>query len=302
MEIIHVCPGGCATGGPECIHEFVSELNKVHGVHARIWYWGAEDDPQPKEYAAYNCDYVTELPDGFDGVIIVPEIWANKVLDYPQCKRAIYWLGIDAYAGWTPESERGEFLQDDSIVHIAQSDYALNFLKQLGVKRIVKCTDMLNADFYADYEETERSNTVLYNPSKATPFMHELISACQGIDFKPIMNMTRAEVIDTMRHSKLYVDFGEFPGRERIPREASLCGCCLITSKIGSAAYDGDFLHDYKYDSKPEHLWAIIHKIRYVLDHYEECRKDFEPFRRLLMFDRDNLYKQVSDVVTELKR
>ena len=45
---------------------------------------------------------MTELPEGFDCTIIVPEIWANKVMDYPQCTRAIYWLGVDAFAGWTP--------------------------------------------------------------------------------------------------------------------------------------------------------------------------------------------------------
>ena len=301
MEILHVCPANCVTGGPECIHEFVSELNKIDGVHARIWYWDIKSDPpQPEEYAAYGCDYVTELPPDYDGVLIVPEIWANRILDYPQCTRVIYWLGVDAYAGWTPESERGRFLEDDDIIHIAQSEYALDFLKKLGVKHIVKCTDVLNADFYADYPEEERSDVVLYNPAKATPFMHELMAACYGIEFKAIRGMSRAEVIDTMRHSKLYVDFGEFPGRERIPREAALCGCCLITSKIGAADYDGDFYHSYKYDSKSGHIWAIVRKIRYVLDNYEECRKDFARIRMQLRKDRENLPKQVAEVVRVL--
>jgi len=288
MEILHVCPGDCATGGPEAIHEFVSELNKIDGVHARIWYWGGGSNPQPEEYKAYNCDFVTELPEGYNGVLIFPEIWANSALEHPQCTRAIYWLGCDAYAGWTPAAERGAFLQDENIIHIAQSEYAFDFLQQLGIKAL-KCTDMLNAEFYETYKEEERSNVVLYNPAKATPFMRELMAACDGIEFKPIQGMTRKQVIHTMWHSKLYLDFGEFPGRERIPREAVLCGCCIITSKIGSAAYYEDFAHSYKFDSKPEHIWAIVRKIRYVLDHYEECRKDFDYFRRMLREDRKDL-------------
>lgn len=301
MEILHVCPGNCTTGGPECIHAFVSELNKLSGVYARIWYWNVSGpDPQPDEYKRYGCEYVTEMPRDYDGVLIVPEIWANRVLDFPQCTRAVYWLGLDAYAGWN-RSEQGKILDDPDVIHIAQSAYAYSFLKLMGVKHLVMCTDYLNPDFYEEYQEEERGNTVLYNPAKATPFMHEIIAACPGIEWKPIQGMTRAEVIDVMRHSKLYVDFGEFPGRERMPREAALCGCCLITSKIGAAYYYMDFFHDYKFDSKPEHMWAIVRKIQYVLDHYEECRKDFNLFRILLNDDRKKMEKQCTDVVMALR-
>lgn len=301
MEILHLCPANCVTGGPEAIHEFVSQLNKIDGVHARICYCDIRSfPPQPEEYASYGCDYVTDLPEAYDGVLIVPEIWANRVLEYPQCKKAIYWLGVDAYASWTPESERGAFLQDENILHIAQSEYALDFLRKLGVRHTVKCTDMLNADFYEAYHEEERSDVVLFNPAKATPFMRELMDHCSGISFKPLQNMTRAEMIDTMRHSKLYVDFGEFPGRERIPREAALCGCCLITSKIGSADYYEDFAHDYKFDSKSGHIWAIVRKIRHVLDNYDECRKDFDNFRQVLKADRDDLGIHCAEVVEAL--
>lgn len=301
LEILVVCPARAVTGGPEALHAFVYELNQLKGVHARIWYWGAGNSVHgPPEYKSYHCEYVNELPEGFDGVLVVPEIWANSALDY-DCIRAIYWLGVDAYAKWTQRPERGKFLQDENIIHIAQSDYAFDFLRKLGVKRIVKHTDIVNADFYADYEEHKRCDAVLYNPAKATPFMHQLMSECHGIEFRPIAGMTRAEVIDTMRHSKLYVDFGEFPGRERIPREAALCGCCIITSKIGAAGYDGDFMHSYKFESKPGHIWAIENRIRYVLSHYEECRKDFDAFRNQLRSDADNVIRQAQEVVDEIQ-
>lgn len=302
IEILHVCPGNCATGGPECIHAFVSELNKIDGVHARIWYWDcASDDPCPDEYKAYGCEYVTEMPEGYDGALIVPEIWANEVLNYPQCTRVIYWLGVDAYAGWTPERERGAFLEDEDIIHIVQSEYAFDFLKKLGVKHLVKCGDIVNEEFYEDYEEMQRSDVVLYNPAKATPFFYAVMSQCSGIEFRPVTGMTRAEVIRAMRGSKLYVDFGEFPGRERIPREAVLSGCCIITSKIGSAGFDADFAHDYKYDSKDGHIWAIVRKIRHVLSNYEACRKDFDLFRYFLHIDRRHMKEECRDVIEEIQ-
>ena len=131
--------------------------------------------------------------------------------------------------------------------------------------------------------------------------MHRLMDECLYIKFKPITGMTREQVIDTMRHAKLYVDFGEFPGRERMPREAALCGCCLITSKIGASAYAGDFAHTYKFESKDSHIWAIAHKIRYVLANYSECRKDFDEFRNLLRSDRDNANEMQRGVVNEIQ-
>lgn len=301
MQILVISPGNVATGGTEALHSLASLLNKHDGIDARIWYWSGGESPKPEEFAAYECEYVTELPEGFDGVLVFPEIWANKALDYPQCTRAIWWLGIDAYAGWTAPAEQGDFLADDSIIHIAQSEYARDFLKKLGIKRILKCDDTVNADFYAEYDEIERGNVVLYNPAKATMFTQKVLAACPDITFKPIRGMTRAEVIDTMRHSKLYIDFGTFPGRERMPREAVLCGCCIITSKIGSAAYLKDFAHDYKYDMKGGHIWAIIRKIRHVLANYDECRKDFDLFRGSLRADIVRIPEQCNEIVREFK-
>lgn len=301
MEFIVVCPANCTTGGPEALHEFVHELNKVKDVYARIWYWDIKSyPPMPEEYRSYGCEYVTDLPRGYSGVLVVPEIWANRVTEYRDCIRAIYWLGLDAYAGWHGEGEQGAFLEDRGIIHIAQSEYAYDYLRKLKVRHLYKVTDKLNEDFYKPYDEQERDDVVLYNPAKATGFQRELMGKCAGIEFRPITGMTRSQVIEAMRHAKLYIDFGEFPGRERMPREAVLCGCCLITSKIGSADYLEDFRHFYKYDSKKSHIWMIVNKIRYVLGHYEECRNDFDRFRKDLVEDIGRVEWQTEILVNEI--
>ena len=297
MRILEACPGNAVTGGPEAIHQFISNLNKIDGIDAAVWYWNSNSsDPCPPEYKKYNCDYITELPPDYDGVLILPEIWAKHIHDYPARIRAIHWLGLDAYAMWTPVERRGDFLEDDEIFHLVQSEYARDLMSRLGVKHLYKIDDSLNDDFYAEYDEAPRSDTILYNPAKMTQFMEALMRSCQEFSWRPIAGMTRAQVIEAMRSSKLYVDFGEFPGRERIPREAVLCGCCIITSKIGSAAYDGDFAHRYKFESKPGHIWAIKRMIRYVLDNYDECRKDFDLFRIKLNEDKKKLIEQTMEI------
>ncbi len=296
-----VCPAHVATGGTEALHETVSELNKQRNVHARLWYWSIHGgDPVPDAFRGYGCGYVAELPKGYDGVVVVPEIWANEVLRFEGCKKAVYWLGVDAYASWTPPEKHGEFLKDDTILHIAQSEYARDFLEKLGVRRVMKLVDVLNADFYEEYEEAPRGDVVLYNPAKMTPFMHSLMKACSGVTFKPIQGMTREEVISTMRSSKLYLDFGAFPGRERIPREAVMCGCCIITSRIGSAGFFEDFPHSDKFESKTGHIWAIRRRIQYVLEHYDECRRDFGFFRASLIEDHRRLRRQCREIAEAL--
>ena len=52
----------------------------------------------------------------------------------------------------------------------------------------------------------------------------------------PIQNMTPVEVASLLGRSKVYIDFGAHPGRDRIPREAALCGCVVITGTQGSVA------------------------------------------------------------------
>ena len=302
IEILHACPANCATGGPEAIHSFVRDLNKCADVYARVLYWDVHDysDPCPDEYKPYGCEHVFDIPAGFDGVLIVPEIWANEVLNY-DCHRAIYWLGVDAYAGWTDVSERGAFLADPNILHIVQSEYAFDTLRKLGVIRIVKRTDTVNADFYGPHTEEPRNNVVLYNPAKATPFMRRLIASMPDIKFRPVTGMTRTQVIDTMRHAKLYVDFGEFPGRERMPREAALCGCCLVTSKTGAAGYPEDFDHPYKFESKDSHIWVISTVMRRMLEHYDAYRNHFAPLREQLIEDVTRVSDQTKEVVNEIQ-
>lgn len=53
-----------------------------------------------------------------------------------------------------------------------------------------------------------------------------------------------------MSKSKVYIDFGNHPGKDRIPREAAISGCIVITGKRGAAAFAEDVCipETYKFD------------------------------------------------------
>lgn len=299
MKILHLCPANCISGGPEGIHNFVRTLNNC-GADAKILYVGDSTDPQPEQYRKYACDYLTEFPADFHGVVIFPEVWANQVVDpkYKDCITAVNWQGVDVYDWHNPPRERGKFLKNKNTIHIANSEYAMCHLRSLGLNP-VKISDCLNDAFYQQFEQCERKDIVLYNPTpvKMTSFERIVISRCTtelGIKFEPLQNYDRDQLIDLMRHSKLYIDFGVFSGRERLPREAVMCGCCILTSHSGTAGYfeDNSIPDQYKIDD----LGEAITMIKRILKEYDCCRPDFDLYRKLLTADKTNYPNEVRNV------
>ena len=95
--------------------------------------------------------------------------------------------------------------------------------------------------------------------------------------------MNSSEIVDLMQKSKLYIDFGEFPGPERIPREAVLMGCNIITSTKGSAgANDIDVPIDrtLKIEAIDENINKIVSLIEDIINNYAKYYPMFNEYRR----------------------
>lgn len=297
MKIIHLCPSNIATGGTDGIHHLVSELNKC-GADACILYVGKSENPQPKEYEHYNCPFITEFPKDFDGVVIFPEIWGDKVVEpqYKNCKVVINWQGVDVYLWNTPVAKRYSFLKRKDCVHITNLEYGMVTLRNLGL-RPIKISDCVNDLFFDENtQEFNRKDVVLYNPMpvKLTKFQERVMGRCTtelGIKFLALEGYTQEELRDIFRHHKLYIDFGVFSGRERLPREAVLSGCCIITSRLGAAGYpeDNPILDMYKTND----IETAIKAIKYVLQNYELCKPNFNTYRDFLKKDRENFSIEV---------
>jgi hypothetical protein len=93
-----------------------------------------------------------------------------------------------------------------------------------------------------------RDIDVVYNPAKGIHYTNEIIRrAGQTLQIVPIgkglngqVRMTNHEVTNLLRRAKVYIDFGPHPGMDRLPREAALAGCIVITNRDGAAGYDVD--------------------------------------------------------------
>ena len=306
MNIYVACPHAYVTGGIELLHQLVHELNKHNCIEAKIWYVGTNiENPQPKEYDIYGNEYiVTDTPPS-GSTLVFPEIWADMVnqKQFESYHKIIYWESVDNYVSRNPDYKNKKFLKD--ILHLAQSHYAYVFLtSEMGISadKVVMVTDYINDDFLAEYGQVKRSRIVLYNPNKGLEYTKKIIDQMNDTLFIPLQNMSRKDMIHTMHSSMLYLDFGNHPGKDRMPRESAICGCCVLTSMLGSAKYfeDVGIPEEYKFDCVEDNIPVIVDKITTILDNYDKITYDFDEYRDKIRKEHMLFSNQVSELVEKL--
>jgi len=185
-------------------------------------------------------------------------------------------------------------------LHLVQSHYALEHLSNQRIDNIDYLSDYLNDDYLniSDISTEMKENIVLYNPKKGYKFTHQLITNNKNINFKPIENMNRDEVIDIMKSSKVYIDFGNHPGKDRMTREAAMLGCCIITGKKGSSYFYDDVSIDksYKFEDKSSNNKDVINKIYYCIDDYKKAIDDFEIYRNRIANEKIKFIEDVKKI------
>jgi len=110
--------------------------------------------------------------------------------------------------------------------------------------------------------------------------------------------MKRTEVLDLLKSAKVYIDFGNHPGKDRLPREAATLGACVITSRRGSAGYfeDVPIPEEYKFEDTKENIPLIVAKIKDCLEHYEQRAKDFDYYREIIAKEPEKFTNDVKKI------
>lgn len=195
-------------------------------------------------------------------------------------------------------------LAQKNIISAYQSEYARLFLQNNGFKNLYPLSDYINTDFLTtqDGGKSQKENIVLYNPKKGYEYTRKLIEADSSIKWVPLINMTRDEMKNTMHKAKVYVDFGNHPGKDRIPREAALCGCCIITGTRGAAGNDVDIMipSHFKFDERKTDIKEIISTIHNLFVKYDILKKELESYRNKILKEKlafENECKNIIDVL-----
>ena len=189
--------------------------------------------------------------------------------------------------------------------HLVQSYYAMQHLKEKGIPttKLFYLSDYLNKEFLQEKVDLcLKDDIVVFNPKKGFHFTKKIIECAPDIRFVPLINMTRQEVIETLRRAKVYIDFGNHPGKDRIPREAAILGCCVITGKRGSAKYfeDVPIPEEYKFEDREENIPKIVSKIKDCLSNFKVRYKDFDSYRQVIRKEPEKFMDDLKKIFTKV--
>ena len=312
MSIYILCASGSKTGGPECLHQFGQALI-ANGAEVYMSYIPDETGNGTNEFFSnYDVPYRKPVDDA-DNVIVVPENSTYLAKRFPKSKKAIFWLSVDNYLGRKRKSVRVDWYRRirslttgrirlgamKSFLHISQSHYATEFLSKHGLDSM-EVGDYLNDDFFQEVanvakQKYEKFDQVAFNPKKGGKYIDLISDRNPRLKFVPIIDMTRDEVVTTLSKSKMYIDLGQHPGKDRIPREAAILGCCVLTSKRGSAANDEDvpIPPEYKYDLNRNALRKIPGQIGKAFDDYAGESFKFEAYRARIRNEKNSFFEGV---------
>ena len=300
MEIYVYTPQGFETGGIELLHQLCSELSTYADINAYIWYRDMSKAYISDCYKKYgNIFKVTDLPPK-GSVLIFPEAVATQLHNkqYEGYTKVLFWESVYWYEYWIPKSQYLRF--PDGVIHIAQSYYACEWLKRETNIDAIMVTDYLNDEYMNADLSKPRKRQILYNPKKGLDITTRIITQMPNEKFIPILDMTVSQVKALMEESMLYIDFGNHPGKDRIPREAAMCGCCVITNRKGSAdnLIDVPIPSDYKFHECFMNL--AISQMKFVLDNYNGCKYDFDDYREIIKNEKGWFKKDVEKLVSKL--
>lgn len=169
------------------------------------------------------------------------------------------------------------------IIHLAQSGYAMDFLRRYCGARARYLREPINARFLKSPAKLSgKKDIVIYFPKKGAEATAKLVRAAPELNWTPIKGLSDAQMLSLFRSAKVYVDFGPHPGRDRIPRETAACGCCVIVGKNGSAAYHQDIPvpAGYKFPADPLEPRKVAAAIRGCIAGYSARIRDFAEYRR----------------------
>ncbi|MGL2993903.1 hypothetical protein [Flavobacterium sp. TSSA_36] len=311
-NIYILCPPKKATGGPEALHQLGYILNSL-GYNATMLYSKYRKNPVHPFYKKYNVPHVMSIKDSSNTIIIIPESMTNFIAKYPLSEKKIWWLSLDFYEVLMNSREKKKnwfrklfvpfkhteyrFEANKTVTHWYQSQRTKEFLETKKLdNQIAYLCDYVTELFFEDLPETfSKENCITYNPKKGLDKIEKLKSLLPQYQWIPLSQMTREEMRDTLRKAKLHIDFGYFPGRDKIPREALISGTCLLTGREGTAAFKEDLGIPEKYKLAPDALQSekVVALINHIMTHYEEVFEEYKDFRKFVANEKTAMIENV---------
>lgn len=247
---------GVATGGPEATHQLSDALIE-QGFDARLVYFKWDDLRQglpvefpeyagfAPEYERYKVKLARSIPDQEGAVVVIPETLAMLAPAFRQAKVLVWWLSVDNAFG-ALSGLNLNWLRKPNVFHASQSRYAENFTKALGLNSLGMLSDYTVdlTEYATPLPMAERPKIVAFNarPDKVIADLPAIGDAIAELDPEihciAIAGMSRADIAAVFAAARVYVDLGNFPGKDRLPREAASMGCIPLVQDAGAGGVD----------------------------------------------------------------
>ena len=315
MKFVILCPYQSRTGGPEALMQ-LSDALITHGFDATVWLC-ADDDisaimsgvvnspngfaVSPKtqdipEYSRYKVKAFTGRAPGEAICYVLPESYISLISVIIPQRVILWWLSVD-FALSELSRINLNFLRQASITHATQSHYAKEFCESLGLRTrylsdytIVDDRIVEDIDCRHNILALNAGTKVIYNLDYIEGRLKELIS---DVEVVRLQGMSRVEVYELFSRSRLFIDLGNFPGKDRMVREAVMLGTNAIICNSGAGASKVDFALDDIYRADPSDINSALtlaaHMIRNPLSHSE----NFTLIRSQVLQERLNFEKEV---------
>lgn len=332
--MIYIITSDVKTGGPELLHQFAYYANKLRPGSAKIFYVGEKSlDNNFDFFKKYICkeDICESIIDEVGNYIIVPETMTSYLRLYKNAEKIVWWLSVDNYFlnyGAAVNSVKGKALMllrklkrryysnNNALTisellsinhHWFQSQYAKDTLTQYNISGKMLGDYLESGIINGDKTSNKRQNVILYNPKKGFGETKKIIdyfnNNCKSeYKFVPLVGYNRDQLNSLFLESKIYIDFGYHPGKDRMPREAVANGCVVITNTQGSAANSVDIPIDnqYKIDKiDGENLEKTLILILDIFKNFEKHSSNFKMYLESIRSEEANFKKDLEFIICE---
>lgn len=286
MKYVILCPYGIRTGGPEACYQ-LSDALIANGFKAELWLLSksdvdvlrqsrnantdiskvkldiAEKSNQIDEYQDYQYRPFLSLAIGEPVVFILPEVYIFLMPLFRNCKVVVWWLSVDNAFGALSEINLN-WLRLPNMHHAVQSAYAMQFASALGLEAFY-LSDFTRIDPSKDFAISDlsaRPFKIAVNAGKKVVFdlnyLTRLIQdQCPQAEVVKIAGLSRDQVNHEFSTCRVFIDIGNFPGKDRMAREALIKGANVIVGAGGSGYYEADYSIPSLYRPKPFDLPCI---------------------------------------------
>ena len=320
VKVQVVCPAQLTTGGPESLHNLVKQINNLGVLAELVYYPYSSQFEISKGYAQY-AHKATVLDDSASTLIVFPETLAMHGFAIRHAKVAIWWLSVDhflqtKYHTWRDQLRylrlalrrhrpfRGVRALN-KFQHYSKCHYDASYLDENKIVHMPLAgpisEEYIQAGMGMDINNISvRKNQILFNPKKGAETVALLMDKFPQYHFIPLRQFNAQELLEVYAASKLYIDFGNHPGKERMPREAAVMGCCIVTNTRGSAhnAFDVPIPAEFKLEESDGNFLAKFHGlVEQAFHHYEQTTALFASYRASIMHEPEQQRLDIAHIL-----